>query len=45
MMMTMFSHELNFPEIWPVVTKQAETLSMGKKKTSIYEVGAPTWYQ
>ena len=26
--MMMFSHQLNFPEIWPVVTKQAETFFM-----------------
>ena len=31
MMMMMFSHQLNFPEIWPMVTEQAETFLMGEK--------------
>ena len=31
MMMMMLLHQLNFPEIWPVVTKQAETFLMGEK--------------
>ena len=34
MMMMMISHLLNFPEICPVVTEQAETFWMGEKQTN-----------
>ena len=36
MMTTMFSHELNFPEIWPVVTKIAWNIFDGAKNKQVW---------